>query len=585
MKATHNGPVFHSSARHAQPHLPHSNQRERAGFSPTQNQAQYQISAAMGASGKLSRSEHRWYQPTQASDRAAALTHEALAAAAAEQELDQANWLLKSAPVGRSRSAQRCTFGSELRWWERVNQARPSASGHHDNCQAAMHTAEDAHELRYEYRGQQIRHGSPPRGHSLPRQGSTFGSEPRFWSSPAAEHASKQQSSPVAAALAAAAAGGSMSMSMSGLPSAIPLTATPSQRSVSVDRGLRQSQVAVASEQAWWAPDPAPSPDSALQRIQQKHAQIQSLAAVINQRPTSARTHTVKSTFGSEARWWERPATEKASALSSQPDQRPARARRVSPERSSAVQCGTHQVSTPDSTSEHKLHSTFGSQRRWWEPSTAAASLPQLQDPVAMVGAAMWSPRQRSASPDPVKSKVALGKEDNWWLMSQERPSLHGSLPEERSSSSMAAQSKRAVSAAVVQPPPPSYPHFTATATQQEQVEDLHAQAWTQHSPVQLKPQESDAQFHTGSEAKRGSMTQSAGGGGSAGSLPRSTASVRSRSLSPIGSLQRSQRYSRRSSSKSELQESLRHRYASYIRHRLQQCLLWLLQVVNIDGC
>jgi len=511
----------------------------------------------MGSSGKLSRSrgtfgsEHRWYQPTQAADKAAALTQEALAAAAAEQQLDHANWLLKSSPVAQSKSAQGCTFGSELRWWERVSQPQQPVSGWPNSDQAALHADVYGYQASPEHRGQYMGRRSPVRGPGLPRQGSTFGTEPRGLDADAPRPAPRPQTSAVAAALAAAKA--------SAAPpgqSISPLPAGSSQRSVSVDGGLRQAQMSVSPERAWWSADPAPSPDSALQRIQQKHAQIQSLAAVLNQRPTSARTHTLKSTFGSEARWWENPIAERASSPSSQQS---AAASRSSPDRPGGS--SAHQVSTPDRSTGQKLHSTFGSERRWWEikgQTTTAASQQQLQQPDAertdaavKAVAALWSPRQRSTSPDLVKPGASsCSNGDRWWQGSQERGSLESNLPQRRSEPLERARAPP--------PPPTSHPQSMSSSVQQGLIEHLHAQPWNKTS-TQAEPQ-IEARAGTGSRSKRQSARQSA----DSMSPPPSAGSVRSasRSLSPSGSMQRIRQFDRRTSSKSELQDTLRHRYS-----------------------
>ena len=511
----------------------------------------------MGSSGKLSRSrgtfgsEHRWYQPTQAADKAAALTQEALAAAAAEQQLDHANWLLKTSPVARSRSAQCCTFGSELRWWERVSQPQQPISGWPSSDQAALHAEVYGCQASPEYRGQYIGRGSPVRGAGLPRQGSTFGTEPRGLDADAPRPAPRPQTSAVAAALPAAKASAAAPVQ-----SISPPPAGASQRSVSVDRGLRQAQMSVSPERAWWSADQAPSPDSALQRIQQKHAQIQSLAAVINQRPTSARTHTLKSTFGCEARWWENPVAERASSPSSQQS---AAASRSSPDR--LGRSSAHRASSPDRSTGQKLHSTFGSERRWWETkghSTAAASQPQLQQPDAertdtavKAVAALWSPRQRSTSPDLVKPAAdSCSDGDRWWQGSQEHGSLEGSLPQRRS--------EHVEKARAPPPPPSSHPQSTSSSVQQGLIERLHAQPWNTAS-VQAEPG-IDAQAETGSRSRHESSRQSAGS--LSPSARAESLRSRLRSLSPSGSLQHIMQISRRSSSKSELQDTLRHRYA-----------------------
>ncbi|DBA96586.1 hypothetical protein WJX77_007571 [Trebouxia sp. C0004] len=531
----------------------------KAASSPGRHQSHFQISAVMGASGKLSRSrgtfgsEHRWYQPTQAADKAAALTQEALAAAAAEQQLNHANWLLKSSPVAQSKSAQRCTFGSQLRWWERVSQPQQTVSGWPNSDQAVLHAELYGYQASLEHRGQYIGRVSPVRGPGVPQQGSTFGTEPRGLDADAPRPALRPQTSAVAAALAAAKANAAPSeQSISPLPAGL------SQRSESVDRGLRQAQVSVSPERAWWSADPAPSPDSALQRIQHKHAQIQSLAALINQRPTSARTHTLKSTFGSEARWWENPIAERASSPSSQQS---GAASKSSPDRAGGS--SAHRVASPDRSTGQKLHSTFGSERRWWETrghSTAAASHPQLQQPDAertdaavKAVAALWSPRQ----PDLVKPAASSCNDgDQWWQGSQERGSLEGSL---RQRCSEPVERARAPP-----PPPTAHPLSMSNSAQQVLIERLDAQPWNTAS-VQAEPGV-DAGAETGSRSRHQSARQSAG----SLSPPARAESTRSasRCVSPSGSMQHIKQIRRRSSSKSELQDTLS--YRSTERQRLE---------------
>ena len=511
----------------------------------------------MGSSGKLSRSrgtfgsEHRWYQPTQAADKAAALTQEALTAAAAERQLDHADWLLKSSPIARSKSAQRCTFGSELRWWERASQPPQPVSGWPNSDQAALHADLYGYQASPEHRGQYIGWGSPVRGPGLSRQGSTFGTEPRGLDADAPRPAPRLQTSAVATALAAAKAS-------TVLPeqSISPPPAGSSQRCMSVDRGLRQAQMSASSERAWWSADPAPSPDSALQRIQQKHAQIRSLADVINQRPTSARTHTLKSTFGSEARWWENPVAERASSPSSQQS---AAASRSSPDRHGGS--SAHRVSSPDRSTGQKLHSTFGEERRSWETkghSTAAASQPQLQQPDAerldvtvKAVAALWTPRQRSTSPDLVKPAAGSCSDgERWWQGSQEHGSLEGSLRQRRSEPVVRARTPPL--------PPKFHPQSMSSSVQQGLTEHLHAQPW--NKTASQAEHGFDAQAETGTRSRHQSTRQSAGSLSSPAHAesPRSS----SRSLSPSGFMQHISQVGRRSSSNSELQDTLRRRCA-----------------------
>ncbi|KAL0032399.1 hypothetical protein WJX79_009412 [Trebouxia sp. C0005] len=276
-----------------------------------------------------------------------------------------------------------------------------------------------------------------------------------------------------------------------------------------------------------------------------------------------ARTHTLKSTFGSEARWWENPVAERASSPSSQQS---AAASRSSPDRHGGS--SAHRVSSPDRSTGQKLHSTFGEERRSWETkghSTAAASQPQLQQPDAerldvtvKAVAALWTPRQRSTSPDLVKPAAGSCSDgERWWQGSQEHGSLEGSLRQRRSEPVVRARTPPL--------PPKFHPQSMSSSVQQGLTEHLHAQPW--NKTASQAEHGFDAQAETGTRSRHQSTRQSAGSLSSPAHAesPRSS----SRSLSPSGFMQHISQVGRRSSSNSELQDTLRRR--SVERQRLEQ--------------
>ena len=439
-------------------------------------QSQHQISAAMGASGRVGRSkgtfgsEHRWYQPTQAAGKAAALTHAALAAAAAEQELHSAHWLLKSSP--HSKPAQRCTFGSELRWWKSAEPGRRShtADGGAQYHQAMLLPSGFAEQ----HEPSQKLEGPPATQASSPHQGSPLQSrsahEVQWRENAVAGQSLLHRASAAAAAPAAPASQSEFAYG----------TAHSRQRSIFADRGLRQAQPSVSAEQAWWKPDRSPSPDSTLQRIQQKHARIQSLAAIIKQRPTSARTHTAKSTFGSEERWWEKSfAYDDASASGRSVDQqREDSSRTPSPDRPQKMQLMSHDRASHETHGVFKGGSTFGSEARWWEPKSPTAGPVQgtavaqtsVTRPLSAVPAAKALPRAKR------------GAADSQWVHGQEH---HATAPPDAppphvsSRSSIVAPEAQPVSRLqATQPAAPS------ASIQQQSSQRLHAQPWAASPPL-----------------------------------------------------------------------------------------------------
>lgn len=554
----------------------------------------YQMSAAVGASGRVGRSkgtfgsEHRWYQPTQAAGKAAALTHAALAAAAAEQELDNANWLLKSSPAGRSKSSQRCTFGSELRWWEHAETGRSShtADGQAQHHQATLSPSGFAHEHgpSQKLEGPPAVQASSPGGDSPLQSRSAHDVQWR-------ENAAAGQSMILQRASAAAAAEASQSGFAHG-------TAHSGQRSISIDRGLRQAQPSASAEQAWWKADRNPSPDSTLQRIQQKHARIQSLAAIIKQRPTNARTHTAKSTFGSEARWWEKSsAYEDASASGHLVDQQwKDSSRTPSPDRPHKMQHMSHDVTAHDTHAAFKGRSTFGSEARWWEPKGAAPTAAVVQETaVAQISVTRPLSVEPAARARPRADHVAG---DSHWSHSQEHKGTArlDAFPTPVSSdlSTMSSEAQSPSQLQAVQSAP-------ALATvQQQSSQRLHAQPWAASPPMpthagsrsETMGQSAVSATPTGTPVRRSSthratptrlsrgsitpvatpMRQSRGSISPSSASRRSSvrqsqewegpssASQYSRSVSPDGWVKGGRQLNRIASSRPELQDELRHR-------------------------
>lgn len=443
----------------------------------TRQQSHYQLSAAVGASGRAGRSkgtfgsEHRWYQPTQAAGKAAALTHAARAAAAAEQELEPGHWLLKSAADSRSRSPQRCTFGSELRWWESAEPGRSphtaEAGPHHHHHQATPAPSGFAH-ARDCSRNLE---GAPAVRAGSPDQDSTLHSRSPHevqWRGNAAAGQSLMQSASAVAAASASQVGVAHGADHS------------RQQSLPADRSLRQAQPLVSAEQAWWKSDRDPSTDSTLQRIQQKHARIQSLAAIIKQRPTSARTHTAKSTFGSEARWWEKSsAYEDVSASGRSLDQQQEDSSRTpSPDRSHRMQLMSPDTSAHGAHGVSKGQSTFGSEARWWEPKRLAAPTAVAVQDTAVAQSSAAKPTS-GVPADRALPRADRGAGDSWWGRSQESLLPHAPLPGAAphfSSISPEAQSPSQLQA--------SQPANLAANIQQQSSRRLHAQPWNASSPL-----------------------------------------------------------------------------------------------------
>ena len=460
---------------------------EAAQLQTIPQQSHYQISAAMGASGKAGRSkgtfglEHRWYQPTQAAGKAAALTHAALAAAAAEQErLENGHWLLKSAADGRSRSAQRCTFGGELRWWESPDPGRSphtaQAGPHHHQHQAMLvplgfaHAREPSHKLEGP---PAVQAGSPDQKDSMLQSRSAHEVQ---WRGNAAAGQSLMQSASAAAAASASQVGSAHGTDHS------------RQQSFPADSFLRQAQPVVSAEQASWKSDRDPSPDSTLMRVQQKHARIQSLAAIIKQRPTSARTHTVKSTFGFEARWWEKSsAYEDASASGCSPDQQREDSSRVSsPDRSHRMQLmsrdtSAHVTSAHDAHGVSKGQSTFGLEARWWEPKRLTAPTAVAVQDTAVGQTRVLADRGPPLSASRVP-RADRGAADSWWGRSQQCQvplPPHAPLPYAGPHSSSMSLDTQSPSQ-----PQASQPGNISTSIQQQSSQRLHAQPWAASSPL-----------------------------------------------------------------------------------------------------
>lgn len=523
---SHVTPSTHPAGRSGS--KPTHKHNEAARFENSPQQSHYQLSAAMGASGRVSRSkgtfgsEQRWYQPTQAAGKAAALTHAALAAAAAEQQqLDDGHWLLKSAPDGRSRSAQRCTFGGELRWWENAEPGRSprtaEAGGHHHHWAVLApagfaHVRESGHKLEG---APAVQAGSPDQDSTLHNR-SSYGVQ---WRGNAAAGQSLMHSASAAAVASASQPGSAHGTDHS------------RQASFPADSFLRQAQLLVSPEQAWWKSDRDPSPDSTLMRIQQKHTRIQSLAAIIKQRPTSARTHTAKSTFGSEARWWEKSsAYEDASASGRSLDQqREDSSRTPSPDRSHRMQLMSHDTSAHNAHGVSKGPSTFGSEARWWEPKRLAA-------PTAVAVQDTAVAQTRVPADRALPSKEAG---DSWWGHSQEcHAPLHPHAPVPNAVPPSSSVSTEAQSPSQLQA---GQPANLVANIQQQSSQRLHAQPWVASSPLPTQAgsrPECTAQSGVSSAPNRTPVR-----GSRSSSTPRATPTRQSRgSITPVATPMRQSR-------------------------------------------
>lgn len=587
----------------------HGSRQAHTEATPQQQQGHYQMSAAMGASGRVGRSkgtfgsEHRWYQPTHATDKAAA--------AAGEQGLQDARCLLETSPVRHAKSVQRCTFGSELRWWESDETARSTHTAGADSFdhQAMLSPSDPAYangrtkSLRALPAGQV----GPPVSTGVPQRGPT--NEVQWWGSAAAGQTLQQGASAAAAA------------SASGSAHAAAVTPHNRQRSVSADRALSQARPQVSAEQAWWESDQEPSPDSTLQRIQQKHARIQSLAAMIKQRPISARTHTVKSTFGSETRWWEKsPAYDDGLSVDLQRD---ASSRASSPDRPPNLRPLSHNSTAGDVHTVFRGRSTFGSEARWWEPKgPSAPAAVAVQDTAAAVpSSARHLPVMASGGTLPSST---FGAADSWWRHTQERqaPPSPGtpSAPNGPTSCNTSLQAQSASPPLKQQMAHPA--NTTNARVQQRCSQRLHSQPWTAAAPFPKEAGSSMAQSGRGTRPRRTSMgvsrssitptttpmrqsrgsitpvakpaRQSRGSIGpgtaqmrqSRGSMSRQSsvrrsrdgvASIRierSRSGSPDGSLKGARQLNRTASSRPELQEEIRYRYVMCSQLYLTICSL-----------
>ena len=510
---------------------------EAAQLQAIPQQSHYQISAAVGASGRAGRSkgtfgsEHRWYQPTQAAGKAAALTHAALAAAAAGQEhLENGHWLLKSATDGRSRSAQRCTFGGELRWWESAESGRSphtAEAGPHHQAVPAPPGFAHAREPSHKPEGPPaVQAGSPDQKDSTLHSRSAHEVQ---WRGNAAAGPSLMQSASAAAAASASHAGSAHGTDHSGQPS------------LPADRCLRQAQPLVNAEQAWWKSDRDPSPDSTLVRIQQKHARIQGLAAIMKQRPSSARTHTVKSTFGSEARWWEKSsAYEDAAASGCSPDQQGEDSSRTpSPSRSHRTQHMSPDTSAHGAHGVSKGRSTFGSEARWWEPKrlTASTAVAVQDTAVGQTGAA----RPSSGVPaDRALPMAARGAGDSWWGRSQDCHGPlppHGPLPHAASHSS--SMSPEAQSPPQLQPGQPANPSISI---QQQSSQRLHVHPWAALRPLPTQAGSQGPEC-TGQSGISSGPSKTLVRGSRSSSTPRATPTRQSRgSITPVATPMRQSR-------------------------------------------
>lgn len=258
-------------------------------------------------------SERRWYQRGQAADRAAALQQQALAAAAAERQVDDASWLLAIAPRSRSVSNQRSTFGSELRWFETKPGLSPdgNASAQQEHKASSQHTSPTRPRQRSPDRIHQLQ-GS----HGLPEQATlkrkcTFGSAPRWFEySDSAVYKQTQNASqttalqPNAAQSQGITTGSQQPVSRkSATPQGQPRDSVQpryaasgsysgnSNRSVSAEQSVAQSADGPRSDCKRGLSNGASPSDAVLQQIQEKHAHIQHLAAMISQQQAGSCGH------------------------------------------------------------------------------------------------------------------------------------------------------------------------------------------------------------------------------------------------------------------------------------------------------
>ena len=266
-------------------------------------------------------SERRWYQPGQAADRAAALQQQALAAAAAERQIDDASWLLATAPQGRSLSNQRCTFGSELRWWE-SRDAVPSADN--SNSRKPSPQRPPASDQARQQLGDAVPHMqgrcAPSASEHSKFKKCTFGSAARWWESPhssAPQQQHAKQPSQVSAVLdrlqaqnladsaqQAASMGRADMMSPEQAAIATDDSAKAALHGANRGRSLSPASGAGLSVLNWRHPDSSLAPGNSLHQIQQEHNRGEQLAAMISQR--SVARQAARSTFGSDSRWYDK---------------------------------------------------------------------------------------------------------------------------------------------------------------------------------------------------------------------------------------------------------------------------------------
>lgn len=301
----HNTPA--KSHHVAQPHFTH------AAGSPDAHQqpAPHRPSSTQRSFG----TQRRWYQPGQAADHAAALQRQALAAAAAEREVVDADWLLSTAPRGLSVSHQPSTFGSELRWWETKSGLgldgpkadHRDASQHAQQSQKPCSRQTSPSQPRQRYPDGvcplQVSHGLPEQ--VLPKKKCTFGSASRWFEysdNNAVKHTSNASPAPASHHLAsatypsqrsvsrgnAAVPDHSKGISQSRTSAHAPPHSGNSRRPNSTDRGTVHPTSLPRFDRTSWSSDSTAASSAVLQRIQEKHAQIQQLAAMISQQQSAA---------------------------------------------------------------------------------------------------------------------------------------------------------------------------------------------------------------------------------------------------------------------------------------------------------
>lgn len=254
-------------------------------------------------------SERRWYQPGQAADRAAALQQQALAAAAAERQVIDASQLLTAAPRSHSVTHQHSTFGSEPRFWEERSSlgtyvAQPEGQTSSSRQASPTQRRQQSPKGRHHHHSS---HGVPQQSAGTSKKRYTFGLAPRWYeysdqSSARQAHTTSPAPAPAQSATrdrVASVPPKAYSQPRSDVCASV--QSNNSRRSISAGRSNAHQAGMPSSERSWWLSDSAAASNAVLRRIQEKHAHIQQLAAMISQQKSDSgqqhkrgRCHTVK---------------------------------------------------------------------------------------------------------------------------------------------------------------------------------------------------------------------------------------------------------------------------------------------------